>query len=357
MSNYTFVRMEVRGESDAVRQFTDIDWQVEALGQGQGFFEDFPYADWQRWDENLTFDNVSGIPTYSWASKRPDPFIATLAEKWSDLTFVVSMSEENDSFIGTVVLQRGEVVSGSGEDPFNKIPEVTSADDDRDAIHREAASILNDLAYSHYVKALSDEGLKPVLRLREQFKDNSNKTVVKDNSNKTVVTVYGPAAELSDIETTDWPRMLEKGWLRLHQKNKWSAVNSLTNSLSIRDCEGGIELSWDRTSNCHELVHKLAKQYRLCVFIARFFDQCSQMMRTDVIRGDSVCFSSDEEDWAWEELILMQKGEYIIEGDKLPSLFGCPFCDDDYIQLPRDGISEEVKETLVSLAREVRRLS
>lgn len=161
MSNLISIRMEVRGHQSAVEKFCEINWQAEANGQGHGYLIGIPFADWQRWDEYLEFEEIGGIPSYYWFSKRPDLFVVEMAKRWPELTFVVSMWEEGDCRIGSAVL-RGEEKWVSFEKELDlRIPEVLSEDDDYDAVHREAARIRQEICYEHYCKVKLEAGLEP----------------------------------------------------------------------------------------------------------------------------------------------------------------------------------------------------
>lgn len=151
MSNTIVVRMEVRGDAKAVKEFGQINWQLEASGKGKGLLEGVSDVGWQLWERHLEMELVSGYPVYHWGTKRPDRFLCSLAQKFPNLTFIVSLWDECDNDVGSAVLRDTEILSSFEEDPYGAIGEGPNAPRAR-----------YDVMYKHYKNVLKEAGLQTV---------------------------------------------------------------------------------------------------------------------------------------------------------------------------------------------------
>ena len=145
--------------------------------------------------------------------------------------------------------------------------------------------------------------------------------------NKTVVTIHGPEDDQEEILFMDWPYDIDVGRLGMAVRSNDELTASWKESFQIESQEISLRASWNRTGDCHEVVHQLAKIYSNCLFQIDFFDKDGCHERIDVLRGEEVCYSTEEEGMPWEELILLKNHEWFsAKEDKHPSLVGCPLC-------------------------------
>ena len=117
MSNPISIRLEIRGRPQELGPFKAPMKELEK--SETNVFDGTKDIEWisEEWRRELDVENHDKATVYSWISRHPDRFVRSLAVQYPTLTFVATMADEAESFVGTSVLINETLVNSYSEFP------------------------------------------------------------------------------------------------------------------------------------------------------------------------------------------------------------------------------------------------
>lgn len=160
MSNPILIRLEVRGRPQDLCHFRTPMKELEKAEASMFYGLEDTERTAEEWGRTLEIQNRDTATIYSWVAYHPDRFIRSLAIKHPEITFVVTMTDEAESFIGTTVLINETLANSYSEFPSDAHdPNPTETPQ---AFYRRRSEVIEAISFLNYQKALAKLALKPL---------------------------------------------------------------------------------------------------------------------------------------------------------------------------------------------------